>query len=108
MYPALATLLFTVGILGLFLLDRDKTVQTSKALWIPVFWVIIAGSRPVSNWFAGAAPTGLKNADQYLDGSPTDRYIFTALLAAGLLVLIARRIQVGKLLQRNPAIFIFF
>src|SRR5580693_1393307 len=108
MYPALATFLFVVGILGLFLLDRDTSVQTSKGLWIPVIWVIIAGSRPVSNWFASAPSTALKNADAYLDGSPTDRYIFSALLVAGLLILISRRVQVGKLLRRNPAIFIFF
>jgi O-antigen ligase len=108
MFPALATLLFTCGILGLFLLDRDTSAQTSKALWIPVIWVIIAGSRPVSNWFGSAPSTALKNADAYLDGSPTDKYIFSALLLAGLIILISRRVQVGKLLRSNPAIFIFF
>src|SRR5260221_2947470 len=108
MFPALATLLFIFGILGLFLLDRDTSAQTSKALWIPVIWVIIAGSRPVSNWLGSAPSKGLKNADAYLDGRPTDKYIFSALLLAGLIILISRRVQVGKLLRSNPAIFIFF
>ena len=48
MFVQIATLAFFAGILGLFVLNRDRTVTTSKALWIPVVWLWIAGSRPVS------------------------------------------------------------
>jgi hypothetical protein len=33
MPPALATVIFIVGILGLFYLDRDEDLRMSKALW---------------------------------------------------------------------------
>ncbi len=106
MPPIIATVVFALGILGLFVLDRDRKAWTSKALWIPVMWLWIAGSRPVSVWLQMAPP--LDSPDQYLDGSPLDRLVFTALLAAGLMVLISRRRHVGRLLRRNGPILLFF
>jgi len=51
MPPALAAVLFVVGIVGLFALDRDRQARTSRSLWIPVCWVLFAvGSRAVSQW----------------------------------------------------------
>ncbi|MGD0907696.1 MAG: O-antigen ligase family protein [Candidatus Acidiferrales bacterium] len=109
MAPNLATLLFAIGVIGFFLLDRDQSVRTSKGLWIPVIWVLIAGSRPVSSWLGGGpASEGLKNADQYLEGNPMDRFIFSGLLLVGLVILARRKGLVGKILQRNPVITLFF
>ena len=48
MSPTIATIVFAMGIVGLFALDRERKAQTSKALWIPVVWLLINGSRPVS------------------------------------------------------------
>ena len=50
MPPQAALLLFTVGIAGLFLLDRDRTTPTSLALWLPIIWLMLGGSRNVSVW----------------------------------------------------------
>jgi len=49
-----------------------------------------------------------QSPDQYLDGSPIDRYVFMGLLAAGLLVLVGRSVQVGRLLRKNGLILLFF
>src|ERR1700720_2812993 len=108
MISTIATFIYALGVLGLFVLDRDLTVRTSKALWIPVIWVLIAGSRPVSAWLGFGPTVTMQNADQYLDGSPLDRYVFSALLLAGLIILFGRRVQLRRLLQRNPAIILFF
>src|SRR5580704_616453 len=108
MNPTIATFLFTLGVIGLFLLDRDKTVQTSKALWLPVFWVLIAGSRPVSMWLGIGPVNSIQTADKYLDGSPFYKFLLSGMLALGIFVLIRRRVQVGKLLRRNWAIILFF
>lgn len=82
----LAIILCSVGVLVLFYLNRVKTVRTSKALWIPVIWLGLAGSRPASMWFGMTPSSQTAN----LDGSPVDAAIFGALLAIGLIVLIAR------------------
>src|ERR1700674_87890 len=108
MNPTIATFLFALGVLGLFLLDRDSTVRTSKGLWLPVIWVLIAGSRPVSIWLGIGPVNSLQTADKYLDGSPFDKFLLSGLLATGLYILVRRRVQVGKLLRRNSAILLFF
>ena len=49
----LATIVCAVGILGLFYLNRDDSVRTSKALSDPLIWLLILASRPVTMWFGG-------------------------------------------------------
>ncbi len=105
MPPAIATVIVVSGILGLFWLDRDPDSRTSKALWIPVLWLLIACSRPVSLWL-NIAPSS--TADQQLDGSPVDRFIFTLILIVGLAVLFGRARRVGALLKSNLPIVLFF
>jgi hypothetical protein len=46
-----ATIAYILGIIGLFYMDRSDKERTSKALWIPVMWLMIVGSRPISLWF---------------------------------------------------------
>jgi exopolysaccharide production protein ExoQ len=106
MNPHVATIVFVVGIWGLFWLDRDNSARTSKALWIPVLWLLINGSRPVSDWLQ-VGPT-MDTPDQYLDGSPLDAIVWGVLLAGGLLVLVGRRRQVGAFLRENGPILLFF
>jgi O-antigen ligase len=71
-----------------------------------VIWLLIAGSRMVSDWLNLQPPTA--NADVYIDGSPLDRNILTALLLAGVIVLIRRGPKVLALLQNNGALTLFF
>ena len=98
MPAGIATLVFAAGILGLFLLDRDPKSHTSKALWIAVIWLSIAGSRSVGQWIGtlhGASITDTtSDASAYTEGSPTDRLVYSGLLLAGLIVLVRRRQEV--------------
>jgi O-antigen ligase len=106
MPPAVASIVFTVGILGLLYLDRDRESPVSSALWIPVVWVFIGASRMPTEWFSGTM--AMDSPDQFLDGSPIDRLIVTALLLAGLTVLVARGERVAVLLKRNWPLVLFF
>jgi O-antigen ligase len=100
----LATVVYAFGILGLFVLDRDRKAKTSKALWLPVVWLLINGSRPVSVWLKIGPPA---SADLYLEGSPLDRSIYLALLAAGVIVLLGRQAAVVRFFRANPSIVLF-
>ncbi len=55
MPPQVASVVFYSLIALLFYLDRDRKLKTSTALWIPVLWLLINGSRPVSLWMATAS-----------------------------------------------------
>jgi len=103
---ALAALACAIGVLGLFYLDRDKSVETSIALWIPVIWLWISGSRNVSIWL-GIDPMNHR-ASQLLEGSPLDRAIFASLIALGLIVLLLRRGRVTPLLKTSWPILLYF
>jgi exopolysaccharide production protein ExoQ len=105
----LAALAFVFGILGLFRLDRDRKARTSKALWIPVAWLLIAGSRNVGEWVQtlSGGQMDISRGDAYLEGSPLDRNVLGALIALGIIVLFRRRRQVGALLRNNAPIFLY-
>jgi exopolysaccharide production protein ExoQ len=100
-----ATALYVVGILALFALGRERGVRTSPAIWLPVVWLMIGGSRNVSEWLQMSGPTG---SDRYLEGNPLDRNILTTILALGVIALIGRRREVASFVKANPAVFLFF
>jgi len=105
MNPSLASLVYVCGIAGLFYLDRDKSVRTSKALWLPVLYLWILGSRPLSVWLGIAPASG---ANVQLDGSPVDRAFFAALLIGAIGVLAHRGRRTLRFLTANGPILIFF
>src|SRR6266705_2447694 len=106
MPSGVATVVYGFVILALCLSDRDREsrASSSSALWIPVAWASIGASRAVSQWLqVGPA---MESPDQYLEGSPLDLLILTGLLAAGLMVLVARGQRAGMFLRANGPILL--
>ena len=86
-------------------LDKDP-VRISNAIWVPTIWLLIACSRPVSNWLAFSAP--MNASDQYIDGSPLDRNVLTVLLVLAIWVLSGRKRQLKAILSANVPLLLFF
>lgn len=105
MNPSLASLVYACGIAGLFYLDRDKSVRTSKALWLPVVYLWILGSRPVSTWL-GITPAYGSNAQ--LEGTPFDAVFFAMLSIAAMCVVVHRGRRTLTALTANSPILIYF
>ena len=105
MNASLATLIYACGIAGLFYLDRDSSVRTSKALWLPVIYLWVDASRPISLWLGTPPPPG---ANVQLDGSPVDRAFYLVLLIAALVVLIQRGSRALKFVNANWPILAYF
>ena len=105
MSPSLASLAYACCIAGLFYLDRDKSIRTSKALWLPVLYLWAIGSRPVSMWLGMAPPSG---ADTQLEGSPVDGAFFQILLVVAICVLAHRGRRTLTFLKANFPILIYF
>ena len=104
MTPSLATILYILGILALFLFDQKKGVRTSWTLWLPTIWLFISGSRHVSDWL-NMGP--VRSQQEYLEGSPLDATVYLVLLVAAIAVLATRRRMVAKVLQRNWPLVLF-
>lgn len=105
MSSSLASLICASGIAGLFYLDRDRSGRLSKALWLPVIYLWILGSRPVSVWLGMSPPNG---ANVQLDGSPLDAIVFEILLAAAVIVAIQRRRRTLPLLIGNWPVLVYY
>src|SRR6266516_4361044 len=105
MSSEIAVVVFALGILGLFWLDRDPTSRVSAAVWIPAAWMSLAGSRMMSQWLE-VAPK--ESPEQYLDGNPLDRFVLTALLAVGVMVLLSSTPRTRTLLRANGPVLLFF
>jgi len=104
MHATLASLVYVCGIAGLFYLDRDNTVKTSKALWLPVAYLGILGSRPLSTWLG----VGNSGADVQMEGSPLDAVFYGLLSIGAIIVLINRGPRAIRILSSNFPILIYF
>jgi O-antigen ligase len=101
-----AAALFVGFIVWLFLRERKQNAGVSAALWLPLLWVAIIGSRPVSQWSGGGLE--MESANDYLKGSPFDMVIFLSLIVAGGVVLAQRRLNWNTLVANNTWVFVFF
>lgn len=86
--------------------DLRKHSDLSKALWIPLIWIFLSGSRFVSQWVNFSASSQSPNV--YLEGSPLDRLVFLVLIIAGVMILLKRNLAWGMLFSRNLWMWLFY
>lgn len=98
MPPILAASLTIVGIVLLLLRDAREEPEYSGALWIPVMWMVIAGSRFVSQWMNLGGELTISATD---DSSPLDAAYFLLLLIAAIRVLMRRPIDWKDIVSNN-------
>jgi exopolysaccharide production protein ExoQ len=87
-------------LLTCYLLRRDlrEEPRVSMAVWIPIMWLMVNGSRQVSQWF-GSGPA--LSAQRLEEGSPIDQAFYAVLIVGGVWVLARRRRQVGEIVKSN-------
>ncbi len=106
MSSSLALFAFIIGIAGLFWLDRDDSVRTSRPLWLPIIWLLIAGSRSVSAWLGMGVAEEIPG--QLPESSLLDQLIAATLMLLGAIVLVRRRRDVTRLLKTSWPIVLYF
>jgi O-antigen ligase len=105
MGPLLGALAFVCIICALFWFTR-RTYNVTAAMWVPLAWLLIASSRPLSNWLSLSGPAGVGSA--YTEGSPLDRNVLTILLVLGLVALYKRTKPIKPTLAANPLLLAYF
>src|SRR5271166_1332011 len=99
MPPVLALVLTLASIFFLFWRDSREKSNVSSAIWIPVLWFLISGSRFVSQWLEiFGVHLGSGSLE---DGSPIDAVIFFGMIIAGLYVLKQRSVNVSEFARNN-------
>jgi O-antigen ligase len=102
--PPEVALALTLGFIAcLFVRDVAERPNISFALWIPLLWMLIIGSRFVSEWMNG----DLTDAAALRDGSPLDAAVFLALILGGFLVLLRRRVSLLRVVGSNVLLTTF-
>jgi exopolysaccharide production protein ExoQ len=105
MGPLLGALAFVFIICALLWLTRG-IYKVTPAMWVPLVWLLIASSRPLSNWLSLSGPGGVGSA--YTEGSPLDRNVLTILLVLGLVALYKRTKPIKPTLAANPLLIAYF
>lgn len=104
MPPTIALLAWFILLIALLRFDPARSKDTSLALWVPVTWMFIAGSRLPSQWMGlqvGSANQALEN------GNPVDRAVFFSLIVLSLAILMLRGFNWGGFFARNTFLLAF-
>jgi O-antigen ligase len=100
--PASVALFFWLILLVVLLrFDPAKDPKISLALWVPVIWMFIIGSRLPSQWFGGDV---LQSVQALEEGDSLDRSIYFLLILLAIGILMSRSFKWDGLFARNLAL----
>ena len=104
--PIIASFLTIAFIVFLFRRDIRERPNITGALWLPLLWLVLGCSRPVSAWLNiwGLPVSGAISVEE---GSPLDAWFFLVLIAAGVCVLTNRQVRLSEVIQNNGWLIIF-
>jgi exopolysaccharide production protein ExoQ len=104
--PPFVALLLCLGLVWWLLRhDPAKESKPSLALWVPLIWIFIVGSRLPSQWFGGSQAESALEALQ--EGNALDRTILAVLILLAIGILISRSFSWGNFFGRNTFLVAF-
>jgi len=106
MPPVLAFIFCIAFIFIIFRMDFRRHPEPTNALWIPLLWMLIIGSRLVSQWLN--VGTAVSQEALYMQGNPIDKITFSILEISALVILYKRQIDWSQIVRRNLWIVLFF
>jgi exopolysaccharide production protein ExoQ len=98
MPPFLALLLWVILLAALLRFDPAKDARISLALWVPVIWMFILGSRLPSQWLGGDMGQSMQALEA---GNPLDRSIDIVLILLSIGILRSRSFKWAEFFTRN-------
>ncbi len=105
MPPILAVALTLLFIGFLFWRDYKQQYTPSLALSIVCIWMLILGSRSVTEWLYLGEP--ISGGGDITEGDPLNRAVFFFLMGAGVVVLVKRGISWSQVFRNNIALTLF-
>lgn len=102
----LAFLLWVVLVTALFVRDRKNHPSLSRALWIPLVWLFVIGSRSFSAWIHLNAREAA-SIEAYSEGNSLDRNFLILLFFIATIVVMRRKVRWSEVFRDNKLIFLF-
>ncbi len=106
MNPTVILIVCVVLVSVLLCIERKRNPAASHALWVPTFWMLISGSRPVVTWFELGPNFNLVESVEA--GSPLDRLVLSILIILALFILYRRKIEWSRILKDNSVLILLF
>lgn len=103
--PTVALVLTIAFIAFLFRRDIRERPHVTSALWIPLLWFVMIGSRSPTQWLALG---GYIQGRSVEEGNPLDALVYFTLIAAGIYVLSKRQVHLFEVIRNNQWLAIFF
>src|SRR5215471_12370528 len=103
----LAILVYTLFAIWLWREDSKSRRHLSKALWIPLIWLLLLGSRPLSWWswfFFGMG----SSATSDIEGNAFDATFYSALICLSLIIVAHRRVSWSEVFGGNTGLVLFY
>ena len=104
MPSSLALFVWLILLLALWRFDPAKERGTSVALWVPLIWMFIVGSRLPSQWLG---VQGASAATALEEGNALDRTIWFVLILLAIWILASRSFQWSAFFSSNPFLMTF-
>ena len=104
MPPTVALILTFALIAYAFVLERRRNPEVTAALWIPLLWISLIGTRFASQWLSGG---GIQSAAGYVEGSTLDQVVFLALYVCAIFVIVRRQVSVAVFVGNNKWLTLF-
>lgn len=105
--PPPVALLLTLGFIA-FLFRRDirQRPNVTGALWLPVIWMFLIGSKPVSKWLNIIGIPGFVTR-AVEEGSSLDALVFLGLITLAIYVLNKRQVNLSEVIRHNAWLTVF-
>lgn len=102
--------LFVYLILAIYALwaDVKESRHVSSYLWVPLIWLILCASKPLTFWLYPRLTLATDVNLDYTVGSPLDRNFLIGLIAVGLVLLYKRRHALTGFTHNNRALLVYF
>jgi len=103
----LAILVYTLFTIWLWREDTKTRPHLSKALWIPLIWLLLLGSRQLSWWswfFFGIG----SSATSDIEGNALDATFYSTLICLSLVIIARRRVSWSEVFGGNMGLVLFY
>lgn len=112
MPPEIAAFFCSTFILIALYLDIKRKPNVSFAIWLPLFWLLVRGSRPLGAWvnaFTGyGGIEGASQLDSLMEGSSIDRNFLSILIIFGTFILLKRKVQWNLFFKENRWVIVLY
>jgi exopolysaccharide production protein ExoQ len=103
--PNIALLGSLIFVWHLFARDIRQRPNITRAVWLPIIWVTLMGSRSVSQWlYLLNLPISLGSSEE---GNPLDAFVYLTLILGGLHVLNKRQVNLSEFVNNNGWVVAF-